>query len=315
MPTRILDSDGFAFFQRELEHIKAKTYDVLYPEIQFDKIFPVSTESKRGATEIVSRSYNRRGRAKVVTGGVKDIPRSDVDRTERRIPVRSIVDSYGYSLDEIDAARYGQEPLDLKRSIACRQTIEDEMNHIAFFGDEIAGLKGFFTAGIADNPAPDSGTGSARTWASKTPDKILADVNLLFGTVFKDSNGVERANRLGLPLGQWQHIMSTPLTSHGESTIASWIVKNCNYLKSIDDIVAIPQFGGVTDINGVSLGGEKDVAAVWTYDPLKLEIEIQTDVEFLPPQAVGLEIITIGRARFAGMNLHYPKSAYILTGI
>ena len=41
---KILDAAGSVFFQKELEQIKARAYDVLYPELSYDKAFDVSTE-------------------------------------------------------------------------------------------------------------------------------------------------------------------------------------------------------------------------------------------------------------------------------
>ena len=305
---QILDAEGFAFFKRELEFVKKKAYDVLYPELTYNKVFPVSVEANRGADEIVMQTFDHRGRAKVVTGSAKDIPRVDVDGKEHRLNVRPIVSSYGYTVDEIEAAQYANRPLDSMRAVACRRVIEAEMNTITWYGDAGAGLIGFFTAGIARGAAPNGGGGTA--WSTKTPDQILADVDLAFAQVFNASNGVERANRLGLPLAQWSRLMNTRLTD-SDKTLGKWIVENSVWLTSLDQIVPIIQFAGVDD----GLGGDYDVAAVWTYSSDKIEVEIPGATQFMEPEKDGLEYIIIGRARFAGLNLHYPGSAYILTDI
>jgi hypothetical protein len=308
--THILDAEGFAFFQKELEQIKSRTYDVLYPELTYDKVFPVSSEINRGVDTVVYQTFDKRGKARVITGAAKDVPRCDVDGKETRIAVRSIVSSFGYTIDEIEAARYARRPLEQMRATACKRIIEEEMNHIAWYGDATAGLTGFFTTGILDSAAvPNGGAGTA--WTTKTPAQILADVNLAFATVFEGTLGVERPNMLGLPLAQWNLIMSTPLTTHGETTIAAWIVKNSPWLSSLDQIVAINEFA-----SGLTVGGvPQDVMAVWTKNPEKCQVEIPGDLQFMEPEKDGLEYIIIGRARFAGLNFYYPKSATLLYGI
>lgn len=306
---KILDAAGSVFFGKELESIKAKAYDVLYPEISYDKAFPVSRETPNGADTIVSQTFDRRGSAKVVVGPAKDIPRADVDGIESRIPVRPVVSSFGYTVDEIEAARYAGRPLDQMRANACRSAIEEETNQVAWLGDADAGLKGFLTSGLISSAAAAStGTGSATTFASKTPAMILADINAAFAVVFEDSKGVERANRVGMPLQQWNHIMSTKVSDYSDMTIAQYIVQNSPWISSLSDILALNELD--SSVTGVS-----DYLAVWTRDPMKMEFEMVMDLMFMEPQLSGLEYLVIGRSKIGGMNVHYPKSAYILTGI
>ena len=304
---KILDAAGSVFFQKELEQIKARAYDVLYPELSYDKAFDVSTEINPGAAEIVSQTFDRRGRAKIVVGPANDIPRVDVDGTENRIPVRPIVASFGYTVDEIEAARFVGRPLDQKRANACRKTIEEELNEIAWFGDTKSNLTGFLTSGlISSSAAPDGGSGTA--WSTKTAAQILADINFAFSEVFEDSLGVERANMMGIPLAQWNLIMTTPRSDNSDMTIAQYVVQNSPWISSLDQIMAVNEFDSVQN-------GSSDLLAVWTKSPDKVQFELPMDVTFMEPERDGLEYVTIGRAKTGGLNYFYPKSAYILTSI
>ena len=58
------DADGAVFFQRQLEFIKAKSYDVLYAELKARQVFPVSMEAGPGVTSITYRTYDQAGAAK-----------------------------------------------------------------------------------------------------------------------------------------------------------------------------------------------------------------------------------------------------------
>ncbi len=47
-----LDSAETAFFARELEYIKSKSYDIEFPPLKAIKLIPVSTEAGPGAESI-----------------------------------------------------------------------------------------------------------------------------------------------------------------------------------------------------------------------------------------------------------------------
>ena len=47
-----LDANESAFFARQLEYIKPKTYDILYPEYKAFRLMAVSTEAGPGAQVI-----------------------------------------------------------------------------------------------------------------------------------------------------------------------------------------------------------------------------------------------------------------------
>lgn len=304
---KLLDAAGSIFFQNELEQIKARAYDVLYPELSYDKAFDVSTEINPGAAEIVYQTFDRRGRAKIVVGPANDIPRVDVEGKETRIPVRPLVASFGYTIDEIEAARFVGRPLEQKRANACRLAIEEQMNEIAWKGDTQSGLKGFFTSSIPTSAAPNGGGGTPQ-WSTKTAAEILADVNYAFTRVFEDSKGVERANRMGVPLAQWNLIMTTQYAANSDLTIAQWIVMQSPWLSSLDQIMAINELDS-------TFTGATDYLIVWTKNPEKLQVEMPMDVTFMEPQLDGLEYVTIARAKTGGMNVYYPGSAYILSAI
>ena len=82
-----LDADGAFFFQRQLEHIKAKSYDVRYAELKARMLFPVSNEGGPGITNITYRTYDQVGSAKIINAYADDLPRADVNGIETTIPV------------------------------------------------------------------------------------------------------------------------------------------------------------------------------------------------------------------------------------
>lgn len=305
----IVDADGAFFFQRQLELIKARSYDVRYAELKARQLFPVSNEGGPGITSITYRTYDMAGAAKIINAYADDLPRADVAGKETTIPVRSVGISYGYNLDEIQASQLTGAALDQRRANAARRSNEQVVNDVAFYGDAESGLPGLFSnpnipTGAVVNP------GSGTEWVNKTPDEILFDVNDLFADIFETTKMVEQGNTLLLPPSQWSYIMSTPRASNSDTTIAQFLVQNSPYLNSMDDLIPVNECAAA---NNPLLSADAMVA--YDRNPDKLQLEIPVELEMLPVQQKNLEFVVPGRSRLGGLNIYYPLSLAIATGI
>lgn len=309
MHNAFLDADGAVFFQRQLEYIKARSYDVQYAELKARMLFPVSNEGGPGITTITYRTYDMAGSAKIINAYADDLPRSDVAGKETTIPVRSVGISYGYNLDEIQASQLTGASLDQRRANAARRANEQTTNDTAFFGDAESGLPGLFSnpnipTGAVVNP------GSGTEWVNKTPAEILFDINDLFADIFETTKMVERGNTLLLPPSQWSYIMSTPRSDNSDTTIAQYVAMNSPYLNSIEDIIPVNECSAE---NNPLLSADAMVA--YDRSPDKLQLEIPVELEYLPIQQKNLEFVVPGRSRLGGLNIYYPLSLAIATGI
>jgi hypothetical protein len=306
----ILDADGAFFFQRQLEHIKARSYDVQYAELQARSLFPVSNEGGPGVTSITYRTYDQVGAAKIIQAYADDLPRADVAGKETTIPVRSVGISYGYNLDEIQASQLTGAALDQRRANAAMRSVEQKVNDVAFFGDAPSGLPGLFDHPNIPTGAVVNGAGATSDWASKTPDEILFDVNDLFADIFETTKMVERGNTLMLPPAQWSYISSTPRASNSDTTILMFLVQNSPYLNSVDDIIPVNECSSELNPNLST-----DAMVAYDRNPDKLQLEIPVELEMMPVQQKNLEFVVPGRNRLAGLNIYYPLSLAIGTGI
>lgn len=305
----ILDADGGVFFQRQLEYIKAQSYDVQYADLKARELFPVSNEAGDGINTITYRTYDMVGMAKIINAYADDLPRADVGGKEVSVPVRTIGNSYGYSIDEIRASQLVGAGLDVRRADAAKRAQEQLVNDVAFFGDAASGLPGLFThPNIPTGDVVDGGSGTE--WVNKTPDQILFDINDLFADVYETSLMKEKANTLLLPVSQWSYIMSTPRSSNSDTTIAQFIVNNSPYLSSINDIVPVNELAAA---NNPELSSDAMVA--YDKNPMKLQLEIPVEFEQMATQQRNLEFIVPCRSRLGGLNIYYPLSIAIATGI
>ncbi|MCG4470467.1 hypothetical protein L0P50_16425 [Lawsonibacter sp. DFI.6.74] len=87
--------DASVFFARELDHVKAQSYDVEYPELTALHLFPQSSEADPGAETITYYTYDKTGLAKIIDNYSTDLPRADVTGKPSFAKIKSIGDSYG----------------------------------------------------------------------------------------------------------------------------------------------------------------------------------------------------------------------------
>lgn len=304
-----LDADGAFFFQRQLEYVKSKSYDVRYADLVARSLFPVSNEGGAGITSITYRTYDQVGSAKIINAYADDLPRADVKGKETTIPVRSVGTSFGYNLDEIQSSQLTGAALDQRRANAARRAVEQVVNDVAFYGDAESGLPGLFSnPNIPTGSVVNGGTGTE--WVNKTPEQILFDINDLFNDIFETTKMVERGNTLLLPPAQWAYISATPRSSGTETTILQYLVKNSPFLSSEADVIPINECTA-------SLNPLLSADAMIAYDrnPDKLQLEIPVELEMMPVQQKNLEFVVPGRSRIAGLNIYYPLSIAIATGI
>ena len=99
------DGDETAFFNRQLEFIKAKTFDILFPELKARSVLPVDFSAGPGAESITYRQFDQAGIAKIIANYAQDLPRADISGKEFTAKVRSLGASYGWTLQEIRAAK------------------------------------------------------------------------------------------------------------------------------------------------------------------------------------------------------------------
>ena len=309
-----LDAQESAFFARELEFVKSRSYDVLYPEYTAKSLFPVSAEAGSGAEQITYEQYDRVGLMKVIASYADDLPRSDVKGEEFTTPVRSIGGSYGYNVQEIRASQMAGKGLSQRKADATRQAYEQEVNDIAWFArpasKKYAGLTGFLYNSNTTKSSPTTGNWIA---GSATADQIIQDVSEAITLVRTNTKGVERPDTVRFPIAEYGHIATTPRSSTSDTTILE-------FLRKVHPGVDFGQ-EGLVELSGVSpapSGGSpatQSVMIVYKRDPMKLTLEIPQPYEQFPAQERNLEYVIPAHGRIGGVIIYYPLSVNIVEGI
>lgn len=301
-----LDSNESVFFNRELAYVKAKSYDAKYAELKGLSLIPISTEAGAGVNEIIFHQYRGVGFAKVIADYAKDFPRVDIYGEEKAVKVKGIGDSYGYSIKEIRASQRTGKNLDQRRAITARRAHDEMMNRMALKSNTADGTFGLLDfPGITEVTLQADGTSSSKTWASKTPDQIVRDINDLVNAVMEPTSAREVPDTLLLPIAQYNDLATRRIGEAGEKTLMRYILDNSPYIKRIDWLSELKNFGA----------GGTNRALVGRFDEEHLTLEIPQPFEQFEAQQEGMEFTIPCHSECAGTIIYYPLAFAYADGI
>ena len=302
-----LDSAETLFFARELEHRKAQTYDVIRAPLKAFELIPVSTEAGPGAESIVYEQYDSTGIAKLIANYADDLPRADVKGKEFFAPIKSVGNSYGYSLQEVRAARLAGKSLEQRKANAAARAQREKWNRIAFFGDADTGLPGWLSNANVPNSAvaQGAGAGDPTEWEDKTPVEILKDLNDAVNGVVDLTNGAEQPNTIVMPIKQYTQISTTPAGTGTDTTILEYFLRNSPFVDSVE---------WANELSG-AFTGETDGFIAYDRNPDKMTLEMPQMFEQLPVQELGLEYVVPCHSRIGGTIIYYPLAQVFKYGI
>lgn len=297
-----LDADESAFFARQLEFIKAKTYDIKYPALKATKLIPVSTDAGPGASTITYQQFDQVGIMKIISNYADDLPRSDVFGKEFTSKVKSLGGAYGYNIQEVREAAMTGTPLSSKKAASVRKANDLKTNRIAWFGDADADLLGLLNNTNIPAAAVPAGASTETEWSTKTPDEILKDMNDSVTRIEEITKGVEIPDTILLPIAQWRIIATTRQAAGTDTTIKKYFLDNNPDIKQIErvnelkDVAPLPSGGA----------GPADIMIVYKKDPDILTLEIPQPFEQFPAQERNLEFVVPAHSRIGGVIVYYP---------
>lgn len=323
IPAAILASEGVrfdsaedasVFFARELDHVKAQSYDVEYPELTALNLFPISNEADAGAETITYYTYDKTGLAKVIDNYSTDLPRADVNGKPSYAKIKSIGASYGYSAQEMRASRLAGKSLDARKAESARYQIDNLTNKIAWAGDVESGLMGVLSEGqniplFAITPNAEGAT----KWTEKDADEILRDVNGMAKQVAKTTKNVERPDTLCVPAEVYMDI-STRRIPDTATTVLAFLLEHAPFIKNVVPAAELDADSVGTNPYAADVDGQ-GVAFLFKNDKRKLTLENPMPFYQYPLQVEKLETIIPCEARTAGVIVYYPLSCLIAVGV
>lgn len=242
-----LDAADSFFLSQQLQKLDPTTYYNVVPGVIGRRAIPRVENVSPNLPVYKYAMTVLKGSAKKTGPRGKDAPTVQVIRQPATHAIKTVESTFGYTIDEIRAAREVGEDLATELYTAAVSSIEQQIDGILATGDAASGI-----TGLANNPnvltsaATDKGGGDF-SWfhAAVDPFKIIADVAKLVtdaGTALKqaqlpNSPEVPMFNQfsLFLPDAHLTQIATMPLNTVSGSpiTVLKFIEDNFRMIKSI----------------------------------------------------------------------------------
>lgn len=304
-----IDAGEAALLDRELRYVETTVYRREYPALKHRLLIPTNRSIPRGAATASYRMVEQIRNAKIVHGQSTDIPRADVFSSEFPTPLRPVASSFVYDVMELQQAALSGFSIDSERAMACRDSIEAELNRIAFFGDAPFGLPGMLNNSNVTVVAAIS-SGGQTVWDSsgtiKAAAGILADLTLMIGTVRSGTNGLYELNTIALPTSLMTVLRMTPWSVAGGSDMTLLMFLQKNYPNIT--------FEEAIELDTANASGTGPRIVGYVKDETVLDELIAGEYEQLPPQPEGLGFVNIGWAVTGGTRIRKPKAVVYLDG-
>ncbi len=303
-----LDAAESMFLERQLTHLRSRIYEVRYPELQARQLIPASPDpAQDGDSKVNYVQEDSFGEAKVVSDYATDLPLVNMKREEFSQKIVDLGIAFQYSLSEVrKAARIGMD-LSAKLGLKARKASETKLDEILSSGDSANGLEGFLNHSDvnADNVADGAGDADL-TWATKTADEILADINEPVSMIIDQTKGIwGQSLRVLLPHDQYTLIAQKARSSTSDMTILQFLLKSSPFIKDVRPWWRCKAAGD----------SATDRMVVYQPDPDVVNCEVPAEFEILNPQERGLQIYVPTRLATGGVIVHQPKAIEYRDGI
>lgn len=305
---------AMSFLIRQASLIEPTVYAMRYQEIQYPSLIPVDTSAPEWIQSVTYFSMDGVGKAEWFHGNAQDINKVELTREKFETSVSMAAIGYGYTLEELGTAQLLGMNLTSDKASLARRIAEEKIDQIAFVGDAGKGYTGLVNASSPTaTTAPADGTGSATTFASKTPDQILRDINGQLIGMFTGTLGAEIANTLLLPYSVLLDLSTRRIDAVNQTTILEWIERNNVYTRTTGQPLTIRGMFGYLDTAGAS--SSKRMVA-YNRSPEVLKMHLPMTFRFLPAWQTGpMKFDVPGIFRAGGVDIRRPKAVRYLDGI
>jgi len=306
-----MDASESVNYARELLRIRAAVFEVKYPELKAMALIPKNTEVSDTDEQYAYRVSREYGMTALGSSYQGTAPRADVSSSESTPQgIKPITASYGFDFQEAKvAARLGNQ-LPQRKANAARKAIAQEINRILTFGDSTKygiAMQGLLTLSGTEVYTVPNGAGASPTWALKTSDEILADMNAIVTQIVVNSNDVEHPDTMLLPLASYHLISTRRLGDGSDVTILKHFLANSPHITTVEPWYALD----------AAPAGQWTGKRMMVYhkSPDVLESLVPVEFDQFAPQVRDMETITNCHARCGGVVVYRPKAIAYGDGI
>lgn len=306
---------AMGFLVSQTAHIETQVNEVQYPDVQYPFLIPVDTSANEWAQSVEYYSSDKVGKAGWFHHMSKDLHYADVERQQHQVGIEMADIGYFYTLQELGVAQLiPGTNLSADRASAARRAYEEFVDEVALRGDADKNFSGLIDyPGISQAlVTADGGSGDDQMdWDSKSAEEILRDVNNAITGMYVDTNTVEIADTVLLPIAALT-LIATKRIPDTTMTILQFLMQNNVYTFQTNRPLTIR---GVRGLETAGVGGTGRMV-VYRRDPMVLKMHIPMTHRFLPPWQTGpLRFDVPGIFRLAGLEVRRPGAVRYVDGI
>lgn len=309
------------FLQRDLELLDPRQFKTLYSDHNYWKsLFPMVDDNMPGMQTYRYQMDDYTGKAALISDGATDVPMANAKAKWYSKDAYSIAQGYQFTVQELRAHIYGNQPLESRKINAALQGFDRAMRDIALN----AGTS--LTGGVADfdpiinhpnvsNTVVATSTGANVTFAAKIAAGEQLAVIFDIGDMISDAN-VASQDRffnemqpgiIAMPLSQYNLISRTTLSTANASNIS--IKRYCE-----ENIDGLEKIVPLLDLAGQGTGAT-DLMVAWINNPEYLEVRNTMPITWQPMQQQGFNFKFIADMRTVGFVLRYAPAMIQRYGI
>lgn len=312
--TRDAQQSAFNFVVNQTTVIESQVVRIQYPDIQYPDLVPVDTATgNEWVKSITYYSQDMMGRADWFHHTALDIPLAELAREkfERGIEMAAI--GYRFTLEEV-ASAMSVPGLNLTadKASAARRAYEEFVDNIALRGATSKNMLGLINSNLPTaTTAPADGTAGATTFASKTNDQVIRDINSALTGIASSTNWMQYADTVLLPPGVLVALAGR-IIQYTSITLLDWI-KTYNVLT-----VQTGRPITIAGVRGLETAGTGGISRMVAYrrDPQVLKMWIPMPHKFLPVWQRGPLVFDVpGIFRLGGVEIRLPAAVRYLDGI
>ncbi|HVJ89398.1 MAG TPA: major capsid family protein [Labilithrix sp.] len=299
------DANETLFLEREVTQLRAKIFEVQFPELKARRFAPKATDIAASADTYAFKVLKPVGKADLISYKSTDIPRVDIEAAEVLGKVYPIGASFGWDINELRESVRLNVPLSQLKARVARESIERSIDFVLAFGAPPDATGAYPTTGmngLINNPYVTSqGITPGLFWdiagTPKAADLILKDLSTAISEIRQESSDTFNANTLILPPAHYDYIQQTPFSTFTGKSILSVLLEN-------NPGLMVDRWHFLTTAGAG--GGPR--ALVYQNDPTILEAVVPQEFEVMPPEVKGFEFLNNCHARCGGVKVYQPSA-------
>jgi len=290
------------FFRDQLEYVMNLVVKEEFPDLMMSNgmLVPITNQVDYRAETFSYTLMTAVGEAKILSNGAQDVPLVNNYVQKKMGIIRTLVDGYEITLEDLEAAQYAGVNISAELAITARRVIEEGLDRLGYVGAAENGLLGLFNLpNVTRETAPNNGNSNGGTnstrWIHKTADQLYLEITSFLTRMRQATRSIEKPEILLIPQAQYDRISELVFPANTDNTLLKFILETQRANPSgIKEILPCEM------LSGAGTGGS-DLMIAYQKNVNKIRYEIPLDFEQRPPQEVTFSNRVVCRARTGGI--------------